>query len=244
MRTGSEHDRDDAGSVAASSTPNETADPTLDFDRDGHGPFRDMCLVYGDVNRPVFLQEIINWFVRSANKDELAALRRAMALRSGDVRKGGKRGRPRAWDDSDWLMRVKTDAWRRIVEGRSWRNIAEYEGLKPNRTNIRTIERTRTRRQDEYAAKIWDAAVQADVWRCSAALESNLRRLDEAMNTPRFRQWLWVKAGLFGPRSNNEWTEGCRKIVLALAPRGGRAAGAELVHAMRYRKKRREHSPS
>jgi len=38
--------------------------------------------------------------------------------------------------------------------------------------------------------------------------------------------------------------EGCKKIVLTLTPRGGRAAVAELVRIIRYRKKKRQNSPS
>lgn len=244
MRPGFDHEPSDAAQVTPPAIPEVSEDATLDMDTDGHGPFRNMCLIYGDFHRTVFLQEIIDWFIRSASNTELAALRRAVALRSNALPKGSKRGRPRARDDSDWLVAVKTDAWRRIVEDRTWKNIAESEGLKPSRGDLRTIERTRTRRQDEYAAIIWGAATHADVWRGADTLESNLRRLSEAMDTPRFRQRLWVKAALFGPSSDSEWIEGCKKIVLTLTPRGGRAAGAELIRIIRYRKKKRQNPPS
>lgn len=212
-------------------TAQPTSEAALDLDADGHGPFRDLCMLYGDFNRPVFLQEILSWFVRSAGKTELATLRKAVALRSATLRRGGKRGRPRARDDSGWLVNAKTSAWLRIVKGRTWKSIAESEGLKPNRSNIRTIERTLTRRQDDYSVIIWEAAVHADVWRY-ADVESNLRRLTEALNAPRFRQWLWAKAGLFGPGSDNEWIEGCKKIALTLAPRGGERSwrGPRSIH--------------
>src|SRR5271154_1146915 len=244
MRLGFDPQRSEPAQVTPTAIHESSTDAALDMDRDGHGPFRNICLIYGDSNRTVFLQEIIDWFIRSASNTELAALRRAVALRSNALPKGNKRGRPRARDDSDWLVGVKTDAWRRIVEGRTWKSIAEGEGLKPSRADVRTIERTRSRRQDEYAAIIWGAATHADVWRGADALESNLKRLNEAMDTSRFRQWLWVKAALFGPSSDSEWIEGCKKIVLTLAPRGGRAAGAELIRIIRYRKKKRQNSSS
>ncbi len=207
----------------------------MDFDSDGHGPFRNMCLVYGDFHRTVFLQEIINWFIRSASKAELAALRKAVSLRSADVRKGGKRGRPRGRDDADWLVRVKIAAWRRIVERWTWRRIAESEGLKPNRRNIRTIERTLTRRQDQYAAIIWEACSMAGVWKTGADSDTNRARLEKGLETQRLRLWLWSKAGL----PFKELSEGCKKIVLALVPRGGEAAGRELAQLLNYRRRRR-----
>jgi hypothetical protein len=244
MKTSFERDLSDVRTAEASLAPNNSSDSSLDLLAEAHGPFRNMCLVYGDFYRSVFLQEIINWFIRSASGTELTALRKAMTSRSDTLPKRGKRGRPRARDDSQWLVAVKTDAWRRIVEGRTWKSIAECEGLKPSRADIRTIERTRSRRQDEYAAIIWSASVHADVWRSADMVESNLRRLSDAMNTPRFRQWLWVKAALFGPSSDNEWVEGCKKIVLTLTPRGGRAAGAELARLIRYNQKKRQRSPS
>lgn len=75
MGTGLERKSKIGGPLAPHSPPDSTPGTSLDFDQDGHGPFRNMCFVYGDINRPVFLQEIIHWFVRSASKNELAALR-------------------------------------------------------------------------------------------------------------------------------------------------------------------------
>jgi hypothetical protein len=166
MRLAIEHERSETARVTPSPITDSTLDASLEFDRDGHGPFRNMCLVYGDFHRTVFLQEIINWFVRSASKVELAALRKAVSWRSAHVSKGGKRGRPRERDDAAWLVKAKVEAWHRIVEGWTWWKIAESEGLKPTRKNIRTIERTLTRRQDRYAAIIWEACRSiAGVWK-------------------------------------------------------------------------------
>lgn len=221
--------------VTPSPRPIDTTDTPLDFDADGHGPFRDLCLIYGDFHRNVFLQEIINWFVGSASKAELAALRKAVSLRSADVGKGGKRGRPRGRDDADWLVKVKVEAWHRIVDDWTWWKIAESEGLKPTTRNIRTIERTLSRRQDHYAAIIWDACSMAGVWKPSADTNTNFARLEEGLKTQHLRQWLWLKTGL----PLKELPEGCNKIVLALAPRGGETAGKELVQLLNYRKRKR-----
>jgi hypothetical protein len=235
MRIGFEHERSDIARVAPSPIPDNSPDATLDFDGDGHGPFRNMCLIYGDFHRTVFLQEIINWFVRSASKAELAALRKAVLLRSAHIGKGGKRGRPRGRDDADWLVKVKVAAWHRIVDGWTWKKIAESEELKPNHNNIRTIERTLSRRQDQYAAIICEACSMASVWEPVADSDTNCARLEEGLETQRLRQWLWLKAGL----PFKELSEGCKKIVLTLAPRGGEAAGRELVQLLNYRSRKR-----
>jgi hypothetical protein len=230
------HKRSDAGPVTPSTTTDGTPHATLDYDADGHGPFRNMCLVYGDFYRPIFLQEIINWFVHSASKTELAALRKAVSSRSAHVGKGGKRGRPRGRDDADWLVKVKVAAWRRIVEGWSWKKIAESEGLRPNQRNIRTIERTLSRRQDQYAAIIWEACRSiASVWKLGADSDTNLARLEEGLKTQYLRQWLWLKAGL----PFKDLPDGCKKIVLTLAPRGEETAGKELVQLWTYRSSKR-----
>jgi len=198
------------------------------LDPDGHGPFRDMCLAYGDFYRPIFLETIRDWFIRNANKTELAELRKAISARSANLGKGGKRGRPRAKDDHNWLMGAKTAAWRRLIDRWTWRRIAESEGTKLNPRNIRVVERTLSRRQDQYAAIIWNACSQTGTWRSGVGIDANLKRLRDALETARFRQWLWTKAGLFGPSSNAEWTDGCKKIVLGLVGRGEKAAGRNL----------------
>jgi hypothetical protein len=196
-----------------------------------------MCLVYGDFYRPVFLQEIINWFVRSASKGEVAALRKAVSLRSAQISRGGKRGRPRGRDDADWLVKVKVAAWHRVVDGWTWKKIAESEGLKPNPKNIRTIERTLSRRQDQYAAIIWEACRSiAGVWKLGADSDTNLARLEEGLKTQYVRQWLWLKAGL----PFKDLPDGCKKIVLTLASRGEEAAGTELDQIVNYRRRRRQ----
>jgi hypothetical protein len=88
----------------SSTTDNERI---LKMDTDGHGPFRDLCLTYGDFYRPVFLETIMDWFVRSASSSELAALRKAISSRAETLHKGGKRGRPRGRDSAEWLGKGK-----------------------------------------------------------------------------------------------------------------------------------------
>jgi hypothetical protein len=237
MRTALEQEGSDTGAVTPSPRPADTPDKALDFDADGHGPFRDLCLIYGDFRRTVFLQEIINWFVRSASKAELAALRKAVSLRSAEVGKGGKRGRPRGRDDADWLVKVKVAAWHRIVDGWTWRKIAEAEGLKPNHNNIRTMEYTLSRRQDQYAAIIWEACRSIPgVLKPGADSDTNLASLQEGLKTQYLRQWLWLKAGL----PFKDLPDGCSKIVLTLASRGEVAAERELFQHLNYRRSKRQ----
>jgi len=226
----------DRAESAAEAWPMYSTAPseTLQFDADGHGHFRDLCLIYGDFHRAVFFQEIVNWFVHNASAAELAGLRKAIAERARDLGKGGKKGRPRASDNPEWLVGAKLTIWHRIVEGRTWWKVAELQGLKPTKGSIRTIERTLSRRQDKYSAVIWKACVEADVWRRGESGEARLERLGRALESVRFRQLLWVRAGLFGPLKDSLWIEGCKKTVLALVERGGEAAGRELGEDLKY----------
>jgi hypothetical protein len=216
-------------------------DSTAPMDSDGHGHFRDLCLCYGDFNRPIFLEVIQDWFIRSAGKAELDILRQAVAVRAAAVGKGGKRGRPRAQDDSDWLASTKIAAWRHIVDGWPWSQIAEWEGMKPNQNNIKTIERTLSRRVERYAAIIWRACTDLGSWKASDDLTSNLARIeDDLKRAATLRAWLWVKAGLpFGRFPGNDFTEGCTKIVLTLVPRGEKAAAEEIISRANYRRQTR-----
>jgi hypothetical protein len=207
-----------------------------DVDKDGHGPFRDTCVVYGDFYRPIFLQEFLNWFIGSANKTELAILRKAVSARAATAGRGAKKGRPRAQDDADWLVKVKIEAWRRIVEGWTWWKIAESSGMKPTRGNIRALERTLSRRQDRYASIIWQACAAAGVWKTGNDPQTSLAYLERNLTTRKCQEWLWAKSGLpFGRFPEEDLTVGSKKIVLTLAPRGEKAAASELVRRMKYR---------
>jgi hypothetical protein len=212
----------------------------LEVDEDGHGRFRDACVAYGDFYRPIFLKEFLNWFVRNANKAELATLRNAVSSRSANAGKGGKKGRPRAQDDPHWLVNVRIEAWWRIVEGRTWWKIAESSGLKPTRVNIRAFERTLTRRQDLYASIIWRACVDAGFWKTGHGSQARLDCLERGLATKKLQEWLWVRSGLpFGRFPGKDLTEGSKKIVLALVPRGEKAAARELIRRITYRRRRK-----
>ena len=178
------------------------------MDEDGHhGSFRDLCLVYSDFNRPVFLEAIQDWFIRSANKEELKALREAISIRASNLRKagGGNRGRPRGRDDAEWLGKAKQEAYWRHVLGLTWPQVAAKAGLLPTKPNLRTLQR----RQDQLAAIVWSACRQFDSGIDQERLKRHLERAP-------FQQWLRGKAGL----PFRDLPEVCKKIVLGLVPRG------------------------
>jgi hypothetical protein len=207
------------------------------MDADGHGRFRDLCLVYGDCYRDAFLEEIQGSFIRTANKGELSAVRKAVADRAAKIAHGGKRGRPRSQDDGTWLTNTRIVTWRRIVEGWTWWQIAESQGMKPTRGNIRTIERTLKRQMDKYAVMIWKTALEAAIWQTGSDDASILSLLEKKLDTFFFKALLWIRCGLpFGRFPPNDLSEGCRKIVLVLALPGQRASAMELILRLRRKK--------
>jgi len=234
MKTGSENQRRAELQVDLP-TVDDAQNAIAEFDADGHGHFRDLCLVYGDFHRAVFLQEIITWFLHNASKAELACLRKAVAARAGKISKGGRRGRPRAQEDSDWLLAARRIVWRRIVDGWTWPRVAEMEGMRPDKKNFHTIERTLGRRRDRFAALIWKACSDFSLWRAGDSSEVNLERLHRALESQQFRQYLWVKAGLFGPSADGKWIDGCGKIIERLYFRGQTAADEELATRLSYK---------
>ena len=54
-----------------------------------HATLHDLCLVYGDFNRPAFLEAFPRWLLDSADVGELAALRRALRDRAKALSRGG-----------------------------------------------------------------------------------------------------------------------------------------------------------
>jgi hypothetical protein len=112
-----------------------------------HDQFLDLCLLYGDFNRPVFLQALLRWFVESADAKELAALRRAIHDRSKALNQNAKKGRPIAEHDPDWIRRSLQVVWQREILHWPWRKIAAAASLKPTKANIRTLQN----RCDRYA---------------------------------------------------------------------------------------------
>lgn len=174
-----------------------------------HDSFRDQCMLYGDFNRPVFLEEIVS-FVRGASKSEIVEIREAIRRRASCLKTGGKKGRPRGQDDRDWCRKAFRVAWRRHVLEMKWPDIAKAEGLNLTKTNLRTIQR----RRDEYAALIW----------------KNLPpyvpgpNLSDVLKERQIQSQLRRETGI---PFNTHPTE-CTKLVLALAPRGLRVEGNRL----------------
>ena len=220
---------------ASGSTTTEAKHRSLDINYDGHGQFRSLCLGYGDFYRSVFLEEFLARFVETSNNVELKALRRGIATRAKEIRKSRKvRGRPRVQDDPNWLAKVRVAAFRRIIQGWKWPRIAESEGMKANASNIKTIERTMSRRQDQFARIIWDACSNAGTWQVGADARANLRRLRKDLETPKFRTWLWHSTGLrFDLFPPVDLAKECKKIVVTLAPRGGKIVAQEIVGRQR-----------
>jgi len=105
-----------------------------------HSEFLDLCTLYGDFNRPVFLEAIRHSFLESASAAELESLRRAIRDRAKSLRQHVKKGRPRAEQSSAWISSTLKLVWMRDIEGQSWRQIALAAGLKPTRPNLRTLQ--------------------------------------------------------------------------------------------------------
>ncbi len=126
--------------------------PTIEEDP-RHAPFLDLCLLYGDFNRPLFLEAILRSFVESAEAKEVAALRRAIRGRAKHLKQNRKKGRPSAEHDPDWIRRSLQIVWQREILHWPWRKIAPAAGLKPTKGNIRTLQN----RCDRYSLLVWHA---------------------------------------------------------------------------------------
>lgn len=180
------------------------------MDNDPHGHFRDLCLVYGDFYRDVFLEEFEQWFIRGASQHEVSRIRKSVQARAKALRqKGGKRGRPRGRDDECFLYKARVVAWHRIVEGWSWPKIAQAAGLTPTKPNIRTVQR----QCDHLAAIIWQSLPQP-------GHADQPEKLDRDVDSKSIQHLIRIRTGL----PFHSHPEQCKKIVVQLAPRGGRAA--------------------
>src|ERR1700732_1403721 len=102
---------------------------TPDKDDPRHDTFRDLCTLYLDFNRSVFIAAIES-FLRCARKEELDLLRKVIAGRATDVRRVGKRGRPRALDNPASLHKALKETWQKQILGWSWTKIATDQGLR------------------------------------------------------------------------------------------------------------------
>ena len=183
---------------------------------DPHAHFRDLCMVYGDFNRPVFLEEILRFLSSWAtSRGEIEAIR--SALRKGEKRikerQRAKRGRPRAWDNEGWIQKAMTAAFRRRVLDWSWPKVTESMGLEPTRPNIRTIQR----RELRFAELIFDAIPQSGAWEDG---QYGIKLRSGILDHKPVQRWIMIKPGLpFDDRA-----EECKQMVLALAPLGSKAS--------------------
>jgi hypothetical protein len=176
--------------------------------RDAHVSFRDQCLLYGDFNRAVFLEQIVAYFLSSASKEEIAQIRKIIQAREKIIKaQGGKKGRPRAMDSSDWVRKAFRITWRREILGLKWSEISIAEGLKPTRTNLWTLQRQR----DEYARLIWIKLPHF----------AHGPGLNAALEVTHIQSTLRRETGL--PFKSHP--EECKKLVRAVEPRGLRVQG-------------------
>jgi hypothetical protein len=183
----------------------------------------DLRMVYSDYNRPpASLQEILR-FISSpmTSSADLAAIRNAVQEQAKQLAKRGKRGRPRAWYDTDWIQKATTAAFRKRVLGWSWSRVTESMGLTPTRPNIRTVQR----REARFAEFIFNAIPPLGSWE-KGQFGVTLRQV--ALDDPGMQSWLSRKTGLPFP----EHPEACKKIVRSLAPLGVKPAKASYMRRM------------
>lgn len=127
-----------------------------------HDQFRDLCVLYGDFNRAVFLEEILDFIAGfGATKAELSAIRTAVQKRTKQIAKRKHRGRPRAAESDAWIQKALTGAYRKRVLGWSWRRVTESLGMKPDKPNIRTVQR----RERQFAEVVLIALTPLNVWK-------------------------------------------------------------------------------
>jgi len=178
------------------------ASPTTQEDP-RHARFLDLCLLYGDFNRPLFLRAILHSFVESAGPAELETLRRAIRDRAESLRRRDKGGRPRAERDWKWIRAAAQLVWQREILDWPWPKIAAAAGLKPTRPNFRTLEF----RRDRYALLVWQALPGR------SDRPGKLRRMLDAKPIQRL-----LRSRLALPFDTHP--KECKKLVLKLAPRG------------------------
>jgi hypothetical protein len=161
----------------------------------------------------MFLEQILDLFVPSATKGEIAQIRKAIQNQERALRgKSGRRGRRRGQDSSDWRRKALQAAWRRHVLGWTWPEVAASERLRPTKPNLRTLQR----RCDDFAALVW------------RALPGHVRgpQLGEFLRMKDIQSLIRWRTGIPFDRD----PEACRKLVLALEPRGLRTEANRLRH--------------
>jgi hypothetical protein len=180
--------------------------------RDGH--FRDLCVLYGDFNRQVFLEEVLD-FLRGADKQELISMRKRIRARTKQLQKGKRRGRPRGQDDLNWRGQALKQVWQREILGWTWPKIASAVGMKPTKPNIRTLQR----RRQEVAAMIW----------AKLPAYTDLPDLKGLLSQADIQTLLRFEVGL--PFKTHP--EQCQKLVLKLARLGLKVAAVSLTRSVR-----------
>ncbi|HKO06050.1 MAG TPA: hypothetical protein VJW51_14930 [Candidatus Acidoferrales bacterium] len=168
-----------------------------------HAQFLDLCLLYGDFNRPVFLEAILRFFVEAAGAKELAALRRAVRDRAKTIRSGGRNRRPRGEESRAWLRATLRLVWLREVEHWTWPKIAAAAGMKPTKPNIRTLQR----RCDHFAVL---------VWRATHGRGDHPKALRKMLEAKPVQRWYRSQLGL--PFDSHP--EECKRLVRILVSRG------------------------
>jgi hypothetical protein len=178
-------------------------------DDDPHAKFRDLCMLYGDFNRSVFLEEILHFIAGfGATKTELSAIRSAVQKRAKQLPKRAQKGRPRSSDDRVWMRGVVAAAYQRYVMKWSWPRVTEAQVKTPTKANIRTVQR-----QIAQWAKIIADAIPPQFLETVISSERYETKLREgAVDSKRAQLWLTSKTGLrFDTRP-----EDCRKLVEAV----------------------------
>lgn len=192
---------------------------------DPHRNFRDLCVVYGDFYRPVFLEEILS-FLSSwvTSRGEVETIRNALRKSEKQIqeRQRAKRGRPAAWDSEGWIQKAMTAAFRRRVLDWTWAKVTESMGLEPTKPNIRTIQR----RELRFAEFIVEVVPPVDAWENG---QFGTRLKPEILDRKNVQLWIRSKTGLpFDDRP-----EECKKMVLALAPLGLKASNETWLRGIR-----------
>jgi len=165
-------------------------------------PFLDLCLLYSDFNRPVFLEAFLNSFVDSASPAEMKTLRRALRDRARALRRSRKKGRPRAEKSWAWIRSTMKLVWHREIDGWSWPRIATALGIKPTKPNIRTL-----RNRTNHLATL--------VWQALPAPANNLKALNKWLNNRSIQRFLRSRFAL----PFNTHPQESKKLVLKLLRR-------------------------
>jgi hypothetical protein len=157
------------------------------------------------------MEAFLRSFVESASPSELKSLRRAIRDRARSLRQNGKKGRPRAEESWDWICSTLKLIWEHDIKGKSWREIAYVAGIKP------TIHTTRTfqKRRDHYAMLVWQAL---------PGRTDDAKALSRSLEAKVIQRLLRSRVAL--PFDTHP--EECKKLVLALAPRGLEVRANEL----------------